>query len=245
MTRILIFGAGRMAHSILSVADQYRGVTIVGVVFHDASEVDGHSTTPFFDSLDSAVAAFEEGIDLVIDFSLARGTSAVARWCEEHGIALLSGVTGIDSKTHADLDSTSRAAPVLWAPNLSFGVNLMAGLMKQLGPAIGSEPKITVEETHHAGKKDAPSGTALFLAEQLGVEQDITFHSIREGDVIGEHSVTIELPDETLTVTHVAGDRRLFARGALEAGQWLVGQSPGRYSASDWISGVISARKMG
>lgn len=245
MIQTLIFGAGRMAHSILSVVDQYSQVSIVGVVFKDASERLETTSIPFFESLESTRESLGGGIDLVIDFSLARGTLSVARWCGEHGVALLSGVTGIDSETHEALDSAASVAPVLWAPNLSFGVNLMAGIMRQLGAATGSEPGITIRETHHTGKKDAPSGTALFLAEQLDVDQDIAFHSIREGDVIGEHSVTIELPDETLTVTHVAKDRRLFARGALEAGQWLVGQQPGRYTAADWISGVISARNRG
>ena len=155
---------------------------------------------------------------------------------------MLSGVTGIEAATHAELDAAAGSAPVLWAPNLSFGVNLLAGLVRQAGRALGPGTGVTIEESHHAGKKDSPSGTALFLAEQLGFEGEIAFHSIREGDLVGEHSVAIRFPDETLTLSHEAHDRRLFARGALAAGQWLVGQPAGRYSAADWISGVTAAR---
>lgn len=243
MIRTLIFGAGRMAQSLLSVVDSYPEISIVGVVFHDPKESAGNKfPATFFDSLESASDSLQRPVDLVIDFSLADGTPVASRWCERHGIAFLSGVTGIDEQAHAALDAVSQSVPVLWAPNLSFGVNLMAGLLREIGPVVSGAGKVSVEETHHAGKKDAPSGTALFLAEQVGTHSNTAFHSIREGDVIGEHSVTIELPDETLTFTHTAQDRALFARGALEAGQWLVQQTAGRYSAADWISSVIRDR---
>lgn len=245
MIRILVFGAGRMAHSLLSVAGEFPEVEIQGLVYHDPAELpDGNSTVPMFDSLDGARASLGDATDLVIDFSLAAGTPQVARWCGQNGMALLSGVTGIDADTHAALDKAGMTAPVFWAPNLSFGVNLLAGILREIAPVIG-RAGISIEETHHAGKIDAPSGTALFLAGQLEPEGEVEFHSIREGDVVGEHSVEIRLADETLTLSHTAHDRRLFARGALEAAVWLAGQNPGRYSAADWISGVIEARTRG
>lgn len=242
MIRTLIFGAGRMASSLLSVVQAYPGVSIVGVVFGDPKDYSGNSGVEYFDSLDSAHRSLGDAIDLVIDFSLADGTPVAAGWCERNQIALLSGVTGITVETQAMLDEVAGKVPVLWAPNLSFGINLLAGLIREIGPVVSGAANISIEETHHAGKKDAPSGTALFLAEQFGSMDEIEFHSIREGDVIGEHSVTVKLPDEALTLTHIAHDRALFARGALEAGQWLVKQSAGRYSAADWISSVIRDR---
>lgn len=244
MIRTLIFGAGRMAHSLLSVVHEYPEVSITGVVSNDPSDLANEKPVSFYDSLQAAYESRSGEIDLVIDFSLAVGTPVAAGWCAEQGVALLSGVTGIDAETHAALDAAACKVPVLWAPNLSFGVNLLAGLIREIAPLAGGQARVSIEETHHAGKKDAPSGTALFLAEQFGSANEIECHSIREGDVVGEHSVTINFPDETLVLTHTAQDRRLFARGALEAGQWLTGQSAGRYSAADWISGEIRARNL-
>lgn len=245
MIRTLIFGAGRMAQSLLSIAHEFPGLEFVGQVSLESPTANDDRPLPYFTSLDSARKSLGNRIDLLIDFSLAQGTPVAAHWCGEHGIAMLSGVTGIDQAAHAALDTASETAPVLWAPNLSFGINLLAGLIREVSPVIGEKARITIEETHHLGKKDAPSGTALYLAEQFQSSAEIEFLSRREGEVVGEHAVKIELPDETLTLSHHAEERRLFARGALEASQWLVGQNKGRYSAADWISSVIRERFSG
>jgi 4-hydroxy-tetrahydrodipicolinate reductase len=212
---------------------------------------------PFFASLDEAGSELEGEIDLLIDFTLPEGTLSAAQWCRSHRVALLSGVTGIGTKVQSALDETAKSAPVLWAANFSFGINLMAGLLRELARVTAGSASITIEETHHMDKKDAPSGTALFLARHLSPPAEwetgsdpgriaeafpaIEFVSKREGNVVGDHSVSLDLGDETLTLAHHARDRRLYARGALEAGRWLTSQPPGRYSAADWIRGAASS----
>jgi 4-hydroxy-tetrahydrodipicolinate reductase len=130
----------------------------------------------------------------------------------------------------------------------------MAGLLRGLGQVIDPATAVAIDEVHHQDKLDAPSGTALFLARQLRTPAGgstgtdprriaeefpgIAFTSRREGEVVGDHVVSLQLRDETLTLAHHAQNRTLFARGALEAGQWLSAQKPGRYSPSDWIATV-------
>lgn len=254
MIRMLLFGAGRMARSLIELAPDYPEFTIVGQVSRSRPSTLSEGP-PFFASLDEAGNEFDGGVDLLVDFSLPAGTLTCAQWCGQQQVAMLSGVTGITAEIQDALERAAESAPVLWAANLSPGINLLAGILHDVGRAIGAEAPVTIEEVHHAGKKDAPSGTALILARQLrepgnvaaaadprhavGDFPGIEFISRREGHVVGDHSVSIALDDETLTFSHHAADRRLFARGAFEAGQWLVGQPPGRYSAADWIRSMI------
>ncbi len=235
-----------MAQSLLSLADDFPDIELLALVSRKTGrEGDFESAIPRFTSLDQAHASLGSLPDLVIDFSLAEGTPVVAKWCGDHGVPLLSGVTGIDSDGHRLLDEASASAPVLWAPNLSPGINLLSGLLRQAASFLGAGSGITIEEAHHEGKKDAPSGTALHLADQFETTEEIDFISHREGEVVGVHEVRVAFADETLVFRHEAHQRRLFARGALQAGEWLVAQAPGRYSAADWISGVIDGRKSG
>jgi 4-hydroxy-tetrahydrodipicolinate reductase len=256
MIRTLVFGDGRMAQCLLDVAFEYPDIEIVAQVSRTSREE--RAGPPFFPSFEAAREQVGDGLDLVIDFTMPQGTLAAAHWCGEQRVALLSGVTGIGEKAHTALDKAADSAPVLWAANLSFGINLMAGLLRDLGRVIDRDTAVTIVEVHQAGKQDAPSGTALFLARHLSPPADgaagtdpgrtaedfpgMAFVSSRQGDVVGDHSVSLRMRDEVLTLSHHAADRRLFARGALEAAQWLAGQPPGRYSAADWIRSV-AARK--
>jgi 4-hydroxy-tetrahydrodipicolinate reductase len=253
MIRTIIFGAGRMARSMLSLAGEYPDVEIVALVSRNPPP-DGvlPPRVPFFDALDAAAGALEENCDLLIDFTLPEGTREAASWCAEHRTAMLSGVTALDDSANRALNNAAQSVPVLWAANLSPGVNLMAEMLRGLGESIGPAAPVRIEDVHHEGKKDAPSGTALYLARALrkpsgGAGHDpkhiaddfpgIEFHSRREGAVVGDHLVSIHLLGESLTLAHHAEDRRLFARGAYDAGQWLIGQPPGKYTATDWIRG--------
>lgn len=257
MIRALLLGAGRMARSVAAVAAEYDDIDIVAQSSRRRPEArESGKDIPFFENLAEVGEGAAPAIDLLIDFSLPEGTLAAAHWCAENRVALLTGVTGIGGGVFAALDEASEAAPVLWSPNLSYGVNVLAGLLQVAGQALAPAMRITIEDVHHEGKKDAPSGTALFLARQIHpprnglggsdparIAEDfpgIEFKSRREGSVIGDHRVTFTLRDETLTMAHHAADRRLFARGALEAGRWLTRQPAGRYTAADWIRGAAA-----
>ena len=129
----------------------------------------------------------------------------------------------------------AKSLPIVFASNFSVGVNALFALTRRAAEILGSEFKPEIVETHHTKKKDAPSGTAKTLGEilkqQLNIE--IPVESVREGDVVGEHTVTFAGPGERLELTHRAGGREIFARGALRAAEWIVGKSPGLYSMQD------------
>lgn len=253
MIRTLIHGAGRMARRVLAQIPEFESYQLLGLV--SRTEPDDLSAIDWFASLED----LETRADLLIDFTLPGGTRTAAQWCASNGVALLSGTTGLLEEDIQALQEAARKIPVLWAPNLSYGVALTKTLVVQVAAALGASASIHITETHHKHKLDAPSGTALALAaaamegrnERLedllepgrldklargGDEGELSFTSLREGEVIGEHTVSFVLPNEVIEITHKALDRDVFAKGALKAGEWLVTQAPGYYSTSDWLA---------
>jgi 4-hydroxy-tetrahydrodipicolinate reductase len=162
-------------------------------------------------------------------------------WCAETGTALLSGTTGLQAGDKDALEVAARSVPVLWAPNLSIGINLVQQLVVQMASVLGHEATIEIEDIHHAGKKDAPSGTALMLADAAARARgdhdtdEIVMSSIREGDETGRHQVRFNLPGEQIEITHHAGNRSIYAIGALQASRWLPAQNAGLYTAADFL----------
>jgi 4-hydroxy-tetrahydrodipicolinate reductase len=180
--------------------------------------------------------------DLLIDFSLPDGTRAAAEWCAERKVPLLSGVTGLPREVMRRLEQCATVVPVLWSPNLSIGVNLLADLASRAAAVLDPETPVTIDDLHHQWKKDAPSGTALMLGQRIagrrnGDDSALEYRSRREGEVIGEHRIRFQLAGEEIELAHIAGDRGIYARGALDAGRWLLRQAPGLYTAADWLSG--------
>jgi len=203
--------------------------------------------------LDDALSA---GADVVIDFSSPSATAANLATCARRGVALLVGTTGLGADVEPAAAAAAAHIPVLIASNTSLGVTLLAELVRAAARALPGDFDIEIIEAHHRFKKDAPSGTALTLgraaAEGRGqvldevavharaglherVPGEIGFATVRGGDIVGEHSVLFAGTAERLVLSHVATDRAIFARGALRAGQWLVGKAPGRYQMADVI----------
>jgi 4-hydroxy-tetrahydrodipicolinate reductase len=240
-----------MARRVLAHLPEFENYELAGVV--SRTQPEDLQMIDWFASLED----FKQSADLLIDFTLPGGTRTAADWCARNGVALLSGTTGLVDEDIKALKTAAQTVPVLWAPNLSFGVALMASLVRQAAGALGATANITINDIHHKHKVDAPSGTALALAtavmegrsERLedllepgrlesmsnSNEGDLTFSSVREGEVIGEHTVSFVLSDEVIEITHKALERDVFAKGALKAGEWLVGQGPGYYSTGDWL----------
>ena len=242
MTRILIHGAGRMARRVLALLPDFEGFEMLGLV--SRTRPDDDIGADWFGSLE------EVGVsaDLLIDFTLPGGTRAAAEWCSARNVALLSGTTGLTGDDISALKTAALKAPVLWAPNLSHGVALVMALVRQAANSLPMDADVTITDIHHQHKKDAPSGTALALATAVkevrseGMDPQFSadctepiFSSTREGEVVGEHTVRFDLPDEVIEITHKALERDVFAKGALKAGKWLVGQAPGYYSTRDWL----------
>lgn len=227
---LAVHGAGRMGQGVAAEILERRWTVLGLVARHHPGSLDD---LPWFPGLD-ALASTAGLPDVLIDFTLPAGAVAAARWCADHRVPLVSGTTGLDATQQAALDQAARKIPVLQAPNFSRGVNALGLLLEYARDLLPGAGQVELLDVHHVHKKDAPSGTALALAQALA-PLETHIESRREGDVVGDHTVTFHLPGETLTLAHHAADRRIFALGAVEAAAWLQKQAAGRYTARDWI----------
>ena len=191
--------------------------------------------------------------DVYIDFSSPEGFRQWLAVAVERGTPFLSGTTGLSDDDLARLDEAANVIPVLHNTNTSLGVALLNRLAREAARALGDDFDVEIVETHHNQKKDAPSGTANTLADAVleglnrsrevlqhgrhGMEprepKSVGLHSLRMGDVVGEHTVHFAGAGERIEITHKATTRDTFARGALHAARWLAKQGPGRYKIDD------------
>jgi 4-hydroxy-tetrahydrodipicolinate reductase len=192
-------------------------------------------------------------LDVAIDFSSARATGEHVAACAQAGVPLLIGTTGLDEAAQRQIDAAATRIPVLLSVNTSLALNVLLELVRQAAAGLPVSYDIEIFEAHHRNKVDAPSGTALALADaaatgrggsperrtggRSGARQtgDIGFSVVRGGDVVGEHEVRFLGSGEQLRLGHLATDRAIFARGALVTARWLSGQSPGRYRMADFL----------
>src|SRR5579883_536127 len=270
--RIVIIGVtGRMGRALVQVACEFPSVRIAAAVAsaasaslgRDAGELAGAGAlgVEVTSDLTAALAA----ADVAIDFSQPHAVSANIAACRAVRKPLLIGTTGFAAQlTEAELDAAAREIPLLIAPNTSLGVALLLELVRQAARALSPQFDIEIIEAHHRMKRDAPSGTALALARAAGearglrseehtsgacagrvgprAQGEIGFAVLRGGDIVGEHTVLFAGPGEELRLSHRAGDRAIFARGALRAALWLIGKPPGRYGMSDIVHGNHALR---
>lgn len=176
--------------------------------------------------------------DVIIDFSSSEGAAQAAQLAARHGAAIVVGTTGLSPKTARVLDEIADSVPLLVAPNTSLGMAVAMRLAVSAARALGPTWRVEIEERHHAAKRDAPSGTALRIAEVLAAEaghriDPADIRAERIGEIIGEHVIRIVGSLETLEIAHVARSRDVFATGALDAAAWLVTRAPGRYRMED------------
>ena len=251
LERIGVLGAaGRMGRSIAQVAGE-AGVEVVAAVDRgesvgrDLGELAGVGklgveVSPELDALEAA--------QVIIDFSLPAAAGELFAKAASWGRPVVTGTTGLDAAAMEALEALTKAAPVVAAPNFSQGVTLLfhlaAEAARRLGPGFDAE----IVEMHHRRKVDAPSGTAVRLGEVVAEAKglDTTLHgrsghvgartddeiavlALRGGDVVGEHTLFLAGMGERLELTHRATDRQIFARGAVRAAGWVLGQGPGRY----------------
>ena len=183
----------------------------------------------------SELAAAPE-FDVAVDFSLPEGFDPVLALCLKRGKALVSGTTGLSDAQRAAIAQAGTRIPVLWAANFSLGVAVLGELVERAAKALPGWD-FDIVESHHAQKKDAPSGTALALAEAAASSGATTprYASIRAGDIVGEHMVQFASQGERIELVHRAGNRDIFARGALHAASKLAGCAPGVYRLRDLL----------
>jgi 4-hydroxy-tetrahydrodipicolinate reductase len=219
--RVLLIGAaGRMGQTVRDLAQSDPEIEI-------AAQCD----------LGDPIAPVIKNCDVAIDFSHADAIDEICRAALTNGKSLLIGTTGHSQEQRTIIEEAAHSVPVVFASNFSVGVNVLFWLTRKAAELLGADFSPEIIETHHKMKKDAPSGTAKTLGEILKTadktHREILIRSIREGEVVGEHTVLFSGPGERLELTHRAASREIFARGALRAAKWIVGKPPGLYSMQD------------
>jgi len=258
MTRLAITGAaGRMGMRLVALAKQDKDFDLVAAIDRpeapqlakDAGEVAGIGPIGLPITFD-----LKPTPDVLIDFTTPAATRHWLKTCRDRGIALLIGTTGLQPPDHAAIDRAAEDIAIIQAPNMSLGVNLLFKIAGEVAKMLGDDYDIEVVEGHHRFKKDAPSGTAMGIAEAIvkatgktkdalifdrhgnDAERkrgDIGVHALRIGDEVGRHTAYFAGLGERLELTHVATNRDTFVRGALRAAKWLATQKPGRYTIAD------------
>jgi 4-hydroxy-tetrahydrodipicolinate reductase len=265
MQRIAVVGsAGRMGRSLIQAIDATEGVKLTAaterpdssLIGTDAGEMAGigKNGITIAGSLDSVINDF----DVVIDFTGPAATMAHLESCLAAGKKMVIGTTGLDDAQKKRLHGASTRIAIVFAPNMSVGVNLCLKLLETAARVMGEQSDIEIVEAHHRHKVDAPSGTALrmgeVIADTLGRDlkevavygreghtgardpKSIGFETIRAGDVVGEHTVWFAMDGERVEITHKASSRLTFANGAVRAAAWLSSKQTGIYDMQDVLS---------
>lgn len=262
MARIAVAGAaGRMGKTIIEVINETDGVelgaaieiagsTLIGA---DAGEVAG--TGKLGVTINDDIGSVAGEFDVLIDFTIPQATMANLEACRSHGKSMVIGTTGLSDGEKQTVSEAGSDIGIVFAPNMSAGVNLCFKLLEMAARAIGEEADIEVIEAHHREKKDAPSGTSLRMGEivaqalnrDLGEcaiygregftgprdRNTIGFETIRAGDIVGEHTVMFALNGERVEISHKATSRKTFAAGAVRAALWVLEQGRGQYDMQD------------
>jgi len=255
MVDVAVTGAaGRMGREVLAAASERGDCEIAFAV--NRSSVDEPIAGVVVESTDNFAALLaDHDPDVVVDFTGPDSAVDYAEACAEHGVAFVTGTTGFDEDGIGGLKFASESTAVLKASNFSRGVAALRLAVKEATAAL-PDADIELTETHHNAKRDAPSGTANTLLEDIeDVREDLTervhgregaaprstdeigVHARRAGDIAGEHEVLLGGSNETLSLTHRAGDRSIFADGALDAAVWLAGREAGWYDFFEVIDG--------
>jgi 4-hydroxy-tetrahydrodipicolinate reductase len=217
--RVLLIGAaGRMGGTLLDLAKSDR-------------EIEISAQCDLGDPIEPAM----KNCDVAIDFSHADNIDEICRAALQHRKPLVVGTTGHSQQQDKTIEQTAQSVPIVLASNFSVGVNVLFWLTQKAADLLGSDFTAEIIETHHTMKKDAPSGTAKTLGGILKTARkcEIPIQSIRERDVVGEHTVIFQGPGESLELTHRAANRGIFALGALRAAKWVGHEPPRLYSMQD------------
>ncbi len=248
-TRIILCGAcGKMGGNVLSLlADDAQATAVCGVdVFPKEIGI------PVYKSF----SEIQEDTDVIIDFSSAENLQARLDYAKQKGLGIVLASTGFSPADLAMIDEYAKEIAIFKTANLSLGVNLMQALVKAAAEVLGDAFDVEIIEKHHNLKKDAPSGTALMLADSVneafdnqkeyidgrtGIcgarkKSEIGMHAVRGGTIVGEHEVMFAGEDEIITITHSARSKRVFAAGAIRAAKFLCGKGAGKYEMKDLLA---------
>ncbi len=227
----------KLVAGLVSPGSQYLG--------RDLGDLVGANAT----GIQAVESLAEVKADVVIDFSQPAGFDELVDYCVLQQTALISGTTGLNQDSFDRIGQASKYIPVMWTSNFSLNIQILKNLL-QMVKQTNPKGKFSITETHHVHKKDAPSGTAISLAQAVDPQSkmiktaaasyqlgEVAIHAIRTGEVPGTHEVTVKLQDETLTFKHQAHDPTIFAQGALDAAQWIHGKPIGFYDLNAVLLG--------
>ncbi|MCX8027265.1 MAG: 4-hydroxy-tetrahydrodipicolinate reductase [Thermodesulfovibrionales bacterium] len=262
MTKVIIMGiAGRMGSRIGAICSEHKDIQLIGGVEkkgHPAVQKDigsvigiGEIGIKITDSLQDIISSG----DVVIDFTHREATIENVKVVESAKKAMVIGTTGLSKEDMTIIKTASTSTPIIQAPNMSVGVNLLLKVLKDIAVILGDDYDVEIVELHHRMKKDAPSGTALKMAQVISdslgrnlddvavyarkgiigerTQKEIGIQTVRAGDIVGEHTVYFGGLGERIEITHKASSRDTFARGAVRAALWIKNQKPGLYDMMD------------
>tara|TARA_B100001250_G_scaffold414112_1_gene450745 strand:- start:561 stop:1367 length:807 start_codon:yes stop_codon:yes gene_type:complete len=256
--------AGKMGKAILEVCKETDEVEIGAAVEHpdsskigmDAGEVAGIGKIGI--KIVNDITSIVNQVDVVIDFTLATSVIQNIDKCLSSNIKMVIGTTGLNEKDHLRIKSAANEIAIVFAPNMSVGVNLCFKLLEMASSVIGKDADVEIIEAHHRDKKDAPSGTAIRMGEIVAETTErnlkncavygregitgprdmktIGFETIRAGDIVGDHTVVFAATGERVEITHKATSRKTFASGAVRAAQWLISKKKGLFDMQDVLN---------
>ncbi|MEM8843730.1 MAG: 4-hydroxy-tetrahydrodipicolinate reductase [Pseudomonadota bacterium] len=261
-TNIAINGAtGRMGRALVHACTEYKESTLCAALVRENSKFIDQDAGVVAGIVEQGIAISSNRIDVPgccdiwIDFTLPEGVMNAMSFCVEKKIPMVIGSTGFSNEQKCVIAEAAQEIPVVFAPNMSVGVNLCLSILKTAARTLGEDYDVEIVEAHHKNKVDAPSGTAIRMGEviadtqgidlsekaeytrhgNIGVREKgvIGFQTIRAGDIVGEHTVTFAGIGERIEIAHKASSRLTFARGAIRAAIWLKGKPAGLYDMQD------------
>jgi len=262
MVKVGVAGAaGKMGSRILALSGEYGGVQVAAAferaghkdIGKDIGALSGTGESGV--KLSGDIAEIMGGIDMIIDFTSVESTKENLRAASAGGRAMVIGTTGFTKDDMKEIEPLLKKIPCVMASNMSLGVNLLLKVLRDIAGTLGDDYDVEIVESHHRLKKDAPSGTALKMAQVIAdavsrnldevavyarkgligarTRKEIGIQTVRAGDIVGEHTVIFGGLGERIEVIHRASSRDTFARGALKAALWLSGKPAGLYDMQD------------
>jgi len=261
MVKIAIIGAaGRMGNALIRCSSQIEDIELVAAIERNDSPEIGRDAGAIagVDNIGVNITSEPQAVadsDVMIDFAFRTAVPGHVELGAGLGKAMVIGTTGLNDEESESVRRASHRIPIVWAPNMSLGINLLLSVVGKAASTLGPGYGVEIDETHHARKKDAPSGTALCFGQKIAKERDQDFGSVmvhnpeesagedsrkkivirsyREGQVVGDHTVSFGNEGERVEFTHHAWNRDAFALGALRAARWAMGREAGLYDMQD------------
>ncbi len=221
MVKICVIGSsGKMGSRIVELAKEDGELKVSGA----------------FDVIEENPEQFIQDADCVIEFTSPQATIQHLAMCEKHKKPMVIGTTGLSDAEKKKVEEASANMPIVFSPNMSIGVNLLFKIVGEAAKMLGQDYNVEIVEAHHVNKKDAPSGTAKEISriiKEVRGDIEIPIESVREGDTVGEHTVTFESNVDLIEVTHSAKTRDIFVKGTLQAAKFVAGKKSGLFSMKE------------